>query len=151
MEKVLIIKRGYRRGFRIMLKIIKAIVCKPSRLSFNSPQLHHLHFERNTLSFFKNPVEALSLRSFALFRCCLRPKKAPCKILFGAVFTLHSPKLVDSRVASQQVGPLKNQQLTHSQKEPFFLTPRLGELSNKNNSKRLSANSCWFGRCLGEI
>ena len=45
---------------------------------------------------------------------------------------------MDLRVTSQQVGSLKNQQLTHSQKVPFFLTPRLGELSNKNNSKRLT-------------
>jgi len=116
---------------------------------FNSRQLHHLHFERNTLSLFKNPVEALSLRGFVVFRCCLRPKKAPWKTALWPIFTLHSPKLVDLRVASQQVGVLKNQQLTHSQKVPFFLTPRLGELSNKNNSKRLSAKSCWFGRCSG--
>ena len=90
---------------------------------------HHLHLERNTLSLFKNPVEALSLRGFAVFRCCLRPKKTPRKTVFWPVFTLHSPKLVDLRVASLQVGSLINQQLTHSQKVPFFLTPRLGELS----------------------
>ena len=39
----------------------------------------------------------------------------------------------------------------HSQSLPFFLTPRLGELINKNNSTRLGANSCWFGRCSGVI
>ena len=107
--------------------------------------------EKTLSHFLKNPAEAQSLRGFAVFRCCLRPKaptwKAPC----GPIFTLHSPKLMDLREVSLQVWSHKNQQLTVSRKVPFFLMPRLGELNNKNNSSRLGAGRCWLGGCLSRL
>ena len=59
--------------------------------------------EKTLSHFLKNPAEAQSLRGFAVFRCCLRPKSTPVKTPYGPVFTLHSPKVVDLIEGSLQV------------------------------------------------
>lgn len=64
---------------------------------------HHMQSEKALSHFLKNPAEAQSLRGFAVFRCCLRPKTIPCKTPYGPVFTLHSPKVVDLIEGSLQV------------------------------------------------
>ena len=54
--------------------VICLLTIETCGFGFKSLYHHHMQSEKTLSHFLKNPAEAQSLRGFAVFRCCLRPK-----------------------------------------------------------------------------